>query len=237
MPNVPFYVILAEFYIEGGAKQIFDLNLDDCYLSLAGFAAVYYILYWYLDNVIPHQEGQPKSLLFCCVRGHKVQAEVAEEKAEPVQKKEKKEKKKKVKSADETSSDDEVDDTSSDDEDPEVRQPTLANSEVGEEDEVTIECLKLSKSFEKTKVIEKLDLTVQRGEVVCVLGHSGAGKSVLLKLLTGEISATRGDAQIKNMSIRKDLRELRLRGQLGVCYQQHVAFPKLTVQENLRLAA
>jgi len=72
MPNVPFYVILAEFYIQGGAKQIFDLNLDDCYLSLAGFAALYYILYWYLDNVIPHQEGQPKSLLFCCARGHKV---------------------------------------------------------------------------------------------------------------------------------------------------------------------
>ena len=116
-----------------------------------------------------------------------------------------------MQSADETSSDEEVSDTSSDDEGTEVRQPTIANSEVGEEDEVTIECLKLSKSFDRTKIIEKLDLTVQRGEVICVLGHSGAGKSVLLKLLTGEIDPTRGDAQIKNMSIRKDLRELRLR--------------------------
>ena len=151
--------------------------------------------------------------------------------------KEKKEKKKKVKGADETSSDEEPEDTSSDEEETEVRQPTLVQSEIVEEDEVTIECLKLTKSFQKTKVIEKFDLTAQRGEVICLLGHSGAGKSVLLRLLTGEIAVTRGDAQIKNMSIKKDLRELRLRGQLGVCHQQHVAFPKLTVQENLRLIA
>ncbi|MBU2698813.1 amino acid ABC transporter ATP-binding protein [Pimelobacter sp. 30-1] len=102
----------------------------------------------------------------------------------------------------------------------------------------------ITKSFGANQVLKGVDLTVARGEVVCLIGPSGSGKSTVLRcinhlekidagLLTvdGEIIGYRREG--------KHLRELhdkdvsRQRSQMGMVFQQFNLFPHLTVMENI----
>jgi len=93
----------------------------------------------------------------------------------------------------------------------------------------------LSKSFGAQKVLNEIDLCVTRGETVVVLGRSGTGKSVLLKLLIGLQQPDSG-------SIRVDGEELvglqgrpltEIRKKMGFLFQQAALYDSLTVEENV----
>jgi len=75
--------------------------------------------------------------------------------------------------------------------------------------------------YGKVTVIDKLDLEVQKGELVCCVGPSGCGKSTLLALLGGHLQPTRGTLERKGAS--------------RTIYQDGGLYPWLTVRENIAL--
>ena len=95
----------------------------------------------------------------------------------------------------------------------------------------------LHKSFGEVEVLKGIDLTIRRGEVVCVIGPSGSGKSTLLRCVNLLEEPTRGQVFIEGEDITDpdcDLDEVRSR--LGMVFQQFNLFPHLTALQNCTLA-
>src|ERR1700693_1167937 len=93
----------------------------------------------------------------------------------------------------------------------------------------------LRKSFGDQKVLNGIDLTVGRGETVAVLGRSGTGKSVLLKLLVGLQQPDRGSIRIEGQEItRLELEQLNeVRKKIGFLFQQAALYDSMRVEENV----
>ncbi|MFL6277610.1 MAG: ABC transporter ATP-binding protein [Blastocatellia bacterium] len=93
----------------------------------------------------------------------------------------------------------------------------------------------LNKSFGDQKVLDSVDLEVGRGETVTVLGRSGTGKSVMLKLIMGLQRPDGGAVEINGEPItRLALDELnRVRKAVGFLFQQAALYDSLTVEENV----
>jgi phospholipid/cholesterol/gamma-HCH transport system ATP-binding protein len=92
----------------------------------------------------------------------------------------------------------------------------------------------LWKAFDQP-VLAGVDLSVGRGETISVVGHSGTGKSVLLKTTIGLIVPDRGDVVVEGISVfhggRKALREVRKK--VGYVFQNAALFDSMTVYENV----
>ncbi len=93
----------------------------------------------------------------------------------------------------------------------------------------------LCKSFGQKKVLNGISLTVARGETVAVLGRSGTGKSVLLKLLIGLQPADSGVIRILGQEIAGlDTQRLdEIRKKIGFLFQQGALYDSLTVEQNV----
>jgi len=100
-----------------------------------------------------------------------------------------------------------------------------------------IEIKELTKSFGDKPVLRGLNLTIQTGEAVVIIGRSGCGKSVLLKLLTGLMSADSGQILIDGEDITslRDTDLYRVRRKFGVLFQGSALFDSMTVAENISL--
>jgi phospholipid/cholesterol/gamma-HCH transport system ATP-binding protein len=101
-----------------------------------------------------------------------------------------------------------------------------------------IEFRDLHKSFESHHVLRGVNLSVEEGETLALLGPSGTGKSVLLKHAMGLLEPDRGDVFVDGISIASaSQRELRaVRRSIGYVFQNAALFDSLTVAENLWLA-
>jgi phospholipid/cholesterol/gamma-HCH transport system ATP-binding protein len=103
---------------------------------------------------------------------------------------------------------------------------------------VTIECRDVWKSFSRKSVLRGVNLTVQPGETLVVIGQSGTGKSVLLKHIVGLMAPDRGTILVDGINVgklsHKKLFELRMR--FGMVFQSSALFDSLTVDENVGLA-
>jgi phospholipid/cholesterol/gamma-HCH transport system ATP-binding protein len=101
-----------------------------------------------------------------------------------------------------------------------------------------IEFRNLHKRFDEHHVLRGVDLSVQEGETLALLGPSGTGKSVLIKHAMGLLEADEGDVLVDGISIAratpKELRSVRRR--IGYVFQNAALFDSLTVAENLWLA-
>lgn len=97
-----------------------------------------------------------------------------------------------------------------------------------------VEYIDVYKSF-GAPVLAGVDLTVQSGETIAVVGHSGTGKSVLLKTTIALIVPDRGDVRIDGESVffsdRKTVE--RLRQKVGYVFQNAALFDSMTVFENV----
>lgn len=93
----------------------------------------------------------------------------------------------------------------------------------------------LRKSFGAQVVLAGIDLTVKRGETLAVLGQSGTGKSVLLKLIIGLLRADSGSIDVEGERIdpadRARLNAIRKR--IGFLFQQAALYDSLSVAENV----
>jgi len=105
-----------------------------------------------------------------------------------------------------------------------------------------IQCLGISKSYRKGKTLvtplEKLDLTVDRGEFLALMGPSGSGKTTLLNLLSGIDSPSEGSLVIAGTELaglsRRELTAWRAR-HVGYIFQLYHLVPVLTAFENVEL--
>ena len=98
-----------------------------------------------------------------------------------------------------------------------------------------IEVRDLQKSFGAKRVLGGLDLTVESGETLVIIGRSGTGKSVILKHLIGLLKPDAGDVLVDGKSIT-NLPERRLtdvRRKVGMLFQSGALFDSMTVEENL----
>jgi phospholipid/cholesterol/gamma-HCH transport system ATP-binding protein len=93
----------------------------------------------------------------------------------------------------------------------------------------------LQKSFDEHEVLKGIDLDLQRGENLVVMGRSGSGKSVLIKIIAGLIPADSGTVKVFDKEINrinhKDLTELRLK--IGFLFQGNALYDSMTIRENL----
>ena len=98
-----------------------------------------------------------------------------------------------------------------------------------------IEIKGLTKSFNSHKVLNNLDLTINKGETKVVIGRSGCGKSVLLKNIVGILKPETGSIFIDGKDITKvDDKQLKsLRMKIGMVFQGGALFDSLTVGENV----
>ncbi|GAA2445913.1 phosphonate ABC transporter ATP-binding protein [Agromyces soli] len=98
-----------------------------------------------------------------------------------------------------------------------------------------IEVRDLDKRFDRTLALHGVEATIDRGEIVVLLGLSGSGKSTLLRHLDGLETPTSGSVRVLGEEVpRLRGRRLRaLRGRVGFVFQQFELVPSLTVLENV----
>jgi phospholipid/cholesterol/gamma-HCH transport system ATP-binding protein len=93
----------------------------------------------------------------------------------------------------------------------------------------------LYKSFGDLHVLQGINLEVYKGENLVVLGRSGTGKSVLIKILVGLLTQDKGSALVLGREVsqldEKELRETRLK--IGFSFQNSALYDSMTVRENL----
>jgi phospholipid/cholesterol/gamma-HCH transport system ATP-binding protein len=100
---------------------------------------------------------------------------------------------------------------------------------------VVISIRDLHKSFGTNHVLRGIDLDINQGENVVVLGRSGTGKSVLIKIIAGLLKPDKGSVNVLGNSVAtisyRQLEQLRLR--IGFSFQSSALYDSMTVRENL----
>ncbi|MDW3117195.1 glutamine ABC transporter ATP-binding protein GlnQ [Roseovarius pacificus] len=97
-----------------------------------------------------------------------------------------------------------------------------------------IEFKNTSKHFGPLKVLDGVDLSINAGEVVVLVGPSGSGKSTLLRCINGLETITGGDLIVDGLSVTGSSKQLReIRQEAGMVFQQFNLFPQLTALENV----
>ena len=103
------------------------------------------------------------------------------------------------------------------------------------EKEIVIDIKGLNKSFGDNHVLRGVNLEVAKGENVVVLGRSGTGKSVLIKIICGLLTQDEGSVIVLGQDVksinRKQLEELRLK--VGFSFQLSALYDSMTVGENI----
>ena len=95
----------------------------------------------------------------------------------------------------------------------------------------------LHKKFGDLDVLRGIDLEVQKGEVLSIVGASGSGKSTLLYCINGLESIDRGTVTVDGEDVHAKGTDVnRLRQKLGMVFQQWNSFPHLTALENVALS-
>mgnify|MGYP000903687862 CR=1 FL=1 len=99
-----------------------------------------------------------------------------------------------------------------------------------------IELKDVHKSFGKNEVLKGINLRIEKGEVVVIIGPSGSGKSTVLRTMNYLEEPTSGHVIVDNMDLsdKKKLNEVRT--EVGMVFQNFNLFPHMTVLDNLTLA-
>lgn len=97
-----------------------------------------------------------------------------------------------------------------------------------------IDIKQLHKSFGGLAVLEGVDLSVESGEVVCLIGPSGSGKSTLLRCINGLESHDRGEILVSGQPVDRQHESIhQIRTQVAMVFQRFNLFPHRTAVENV----
>lgn len=96
-----------------------------------------------------------------------------------------------------------------------------------------VELQGISKRFGSNQVLDNVDLTVQPGEAVALIGPSGTGKSTILRIIAGLLAADTGDIFIAGQQRHGLIEDANDPVKIGMVFQQAALFDSLTVQENV----
>ncbi|HLT56982.1 MAG TPA: ABC transporter ATP-binding protein [Bacillota bacterium] len=94
-----------------------------------------------------------------------------------------------------------------------------------------IELVDLSKRYKQTEAVKKVNLFIERGEIVGLLGPNGAGKSTLISMLASLLEPTSGDVRFQKKSVLRNPQPLRK--VIGMVPQDIALYEDLTAEENL----
>ncbi|WP_291453899.1 amino acid ABC transporter ATP-binding protein [Abiotrophia sp. HMSC24B09] len=95
----------------------------------------------------------------------------------------------------------------------------------------------LKKQYGDNVVLKSIDLTIQPGEVVCVIGPSGSGKSTMLRCLNRMEEINGGKVLIDGVDITDPKEDInKIRQNIGMVFQHFNLFPHLSVLDNITLA-
>lgn len=92
----------------------------------------------------------------------------------------------------------------------------------------------ISKSFKTNEVLKDINFSVEKGELVAIIGESGCGKTTLLKLINRLVEPSGGKIYIDGEDTHS-IDEVALRRKIGYVIQQTGLFPHLTVRENIEI--
>lgn len=101
--------------------------------------------------------------------------------------------------------------------------------------EFAIQASGLGRAFGDMWAVRDLDLEVRRGEIFGLVGPDGAGKTTTMRLLSGILAPSKGDATVAGYSITNDAEAIKTR--IGYMSQRFGLYSDLTVEENLRFYA
>ena len=93
----------------------------------------------------------------------------------------------------------------------------------------------LNTYYGESHILRDVDLTVNSGEMVCLVGRNGVGKTTLLKSLIGLLQARRGDILFEGLLVNRQAPHIRARAGIGYVPQGREIIAQLTVEENLKL--
>ncbi|MBN1638742.1 MAG: ABC transporter ATP-binding protein [Ignavibacteriales bacterium] len=101
-----------------------------------------------------------------------------------------------------------------------------------------IEIIDVYKGFGTNEVLNGVNLEITEGQSLAIIGRSGCGKSVLLKIIVGLLTSDRGTVKIEGKSIAEMAKEelYRVRQRFGFLFQGAALFDSMTVEENVALA-
>ena len=95
----------------------------------------------------------------------------------------------------------------------------------------------ISVSYDGSRILRGVNLTVAPGQVVCLMGRNGVGKTTTLKSIVGLVKTDSGSAKLDSTELIGLKPEARARAGLGYVPQGRDIFPHLTVKENLHIGA
>ncbi len=105
------------------------------------------------------------------------------------------------------------------------------------ENNAIIQVRGLKKDFEKIEVLKGIDIDIHKGDVVCVIGASGSGKSTFLRCLNLLETPSGGSIVFDGVDLTQEKVDLNLhRQKMGMVFQQFNLFPHLTILDNMTLA-
>lgn len=93
----------------------------------------------------------------------------------------------------------------------------------------------LEVGYDGATVLHRLSMEVGKGQVVCVMGRNGVGKTTLLKSIMGLLRPTHGTIELDGIDMTRATPDKRARAGLGYVPQGRDIFPQLSVEENLEL--
>ena len=98
-----------------------------------------------------------------------------------------------------------------------------------------LEMVNISKDFNGVQVLEDINFDLKRGEVHAIIGQNGAGKSVLMKILSGVYTRSSGKVIIDGKEVNYNTpMEARKKG-IGMIFQEFSLIPTMTVARNIFL--
>jgi phospholipid/cholesterol/gamma-HCH transport system ATP-binding protein len=105
----------------------------------------------------------------------------------------------------------------------------------GQTNGATIAFEQVEKGFDGKKILDKVSFTVAEGEALCILGRSGTGKSVTLKLMIGLLTADAGKVLVEgdDMAALDEAGLMRVRRKMGYLFQSAALFDSFTLNQNL----
>jgi polar amino acid transport system ATP-binding protein len=95
----------------------------------------------------------------------------------------------------------------------------------------------VEKRFGETVVLRDINMVVERGETVCVIGPSGSGKSTLLRCINALVPIDKGSIRVDGVEVNDPkLDKLAVRRKVGIVFQQYNLFPHRTALQNIMMA-
>ena len=98
-----------------------------------------------------------------------------------------------------------------------------------------LEVSNLTRSYGSFKAVDSVSFKIQKGEIIGLLGHNGAGKTTIMKMISGYLEADTGDVSLDGVTLSKDTKKLQ--SQLGYLPESLPVYPEMSVAEYLDYAA